>query len=195
MAHIESIMYMKIITVCFMLSTYIEHCMATGDIENNFQVEYPSLWRTFHCLAQTINATSASVMCGKDPTREDIQQALYYGLCRPQDVKYVKINCLFNKYATVGEEGLGDPYFLNDFEPQCWCGTVYFTADKLSSDGQGEFDIFPDDECNVEISGQNIRWMYNLLSLRLLSIPVFNINYGLLNKVSSLFILNTGVPE
>ena len=156
------------------------------------QVEYPSLWRTFHCLAQTINATSASVVCGKDPTRKEIQQALYYGLCRPWEVKYVKINCLWNKY--VGGAHNLDPYFSKCLRPQCWCGTVYFSPEKLSAEGQYDSDIVPN-ECKVEVSGENIRWMNNMLSLQFYSIPVISIDYELLNKVSSLVMVDTDEPE
>ncbi len=96
-------------------------------------VEYPSLWKTYHCFAQMINSSTASVVCGKDPTKKDIEDAVYYGLCRTWDVKYVNINCLNNHYVTYNNEN--DPKNWQDINSEdipCWCGSVHYRANGFS---------------------------------------------------------------
>ena len=159
------------------------------------QAEYPNLWKTFHCLAQAINSTTASIVCGKDPTMEEIKDALYYGLCRPWDVKFVKINCLSNHYSTLGY--LYSNYHIDNIfanTPQCYCATVLHTKGLIQHDHMGKPKIL-NTSCHLNVTDYNIRWMNNMFSLILVSIPTAYINYKLLSSLSDLKLYGTGIQE
>ena len=149
--------------------------------------------KTFHCLAQAINKTSSSVICGRDPSKEDIHKAVYYGLCRPQDVSNIKINCYFNQYVeSITKSSL--PFYDRQFHPRCWCGFVSYDLNDISNQ-KYNFMYIINGTCKTKLTWKNLRWMVNLFSLHLYGLELNHIDYGMVKALSVLVLSKTEIEE
>ncbi len=132
------------------------------------------------CLVSILNATMVSMVCSSEPSTLEVRQYIYQHVCRPQDVRAIRIKCY--------------PYFkMHDYpdlihaihmkkskhKHLCWCGHVHFDNKHMST----FYNIETITPQTCDITQANL---HNILphSLELYGVMVHNLDYGRLQQAS-----------
>ncbi len=68
------------------------------------------------CLVDIINNTAVSMTCNSEPSLEEVKKIIYQHVCRPQDVKAIRVYCKLSITAMENQKQ----------EDGCYCGQVHF---------------------------------------------------------------------
>ncbi len=138
------------------------------------------------CLVNILNDTAVSMACSSMPSTEEIRSYIYMHMCRPQDIKAVKIAC----YRPIDLKGNILQYLKRVKEGdvnECWCGQVRF--EQINGSSQFfNINIFSKITCDtIQVRLQSLLPQ----SFQLFGLKVSQIDFSRLRQASIIVLHNS----